>query len=203
MIRLEHIQKRFGYFSLFDDLSLSLPDKGLFLLTGENGCGKSTLLYLLSGLDEEYKGEYFFQGRDMKLLSEKEKDVLRRKEIGFLFSSGNLLRFLTVEENRTFDLPGNKLELVSLPKNRSVFGLSGGEELLLALSNELSKNKKAYLLDEVTSSLSKDSLALVMDALKKESKDSLVLLATHDQRIMEEGNRLELKNGKIASFTEE
>jgi ABC-type sugar transport system ATPase subunit len=55
MIRLEHIRKRFGYFSLFDDLSLSLPDKGLFLLTGENGCGKSTLLYLLSGLDEEYK----------------------------------------------------------------------------------------------------------------------------------------------------
>ncbi len=193
MISLTNIKKRFKDHVVFKDLSLRLPDSGLYLFVGENGCGKSTLLYILEGLDDNYEGVYLFDDKNMKLLSDKEKDLLRREEIGVLFSHGNLFSFLTAEQNRKFNLPSNTLSFTDLPENRSIRGLSGGEELLLALSNELAKNKKAYFLDEVTSSLDKDNLIKVMEALKRKSRDSLIIMATHDQRIMKTEKQIEIK----------
>lgn len=193
MISLKHIQKKFGFHVVFNDFSLSLPDRGLFLLVGDNGCGKSTLLYLLAGLDDQYKGEYLFNGKDMKSFTENQIDNIRRKDIGLLFSHGNLFSFMNVEENRKFDLPTNNIRFVDLEESQSVNCLSGGEELLLSLSNELGKRKKIYLFDEVTSALDQGNLIKVMDILKKQSQESLIVMATHDKRIMNEAHQIKIE----------
>ncbi len=121
---------------------------------------------------------------------------MTRKEIGVLFSRGNLFDFMDVNENRNFDLKDTPLNLVSLSNDQPVDFLSGGEELLLAMENEFAKNKKIYLLDEVTSALDEQNLSAVMDILIKQSKNSLILMATHDRRIMNYA-----KNISISSIT--
>lgn len=184
MLQLKNIYKSINYHVIFENLNLTFPSSGLFFLVGENGCGKSTLLYIIAGLDNSYAGDYLFDGKKMKDCSEKELDRMRRKEIGVLFSHGNLFDFMDVNENRNFDLKDTPLNLVSLSNDQPVDYLSGGEELLLAMENEFAKNKKIYLLDEVTSALDEQNLNAVMDILIKQSKNSLILMATHDRRIM-------------------
>ncbi|MCR4698834.1 MAG: ATP-binding cassette domain-containing protein [Bacilli bacterium] len=190
MIQLKYINKRIQSHVIFENLNLTLPATGLFLLVGENGCGKSTLLYILSGLDTAYSGEYLFDERKIKSCSEKELDALRRNEIGVLFSHGNLFEFMDVKGNRNFDLNSNDCNLIALPEKEPVSYLSGGEELLLAMENEFAKNKKVYLLDEVTSALDEQNLKTVMDMLVEQSKKSLILIATHDKRIINSGENI-------------
>jgi len=184
MLEIKKLQKAFGRHLVFNYFNFSFPDHGLFFLVGENGCGKSTLIYIISGLDEDYKGDVVFNNRNLRTLSKKEKNSLRRKDIGLLFSRGNLLSFLNADENRLFDLHSDSLNFIDLPPKSSTFGLSGGEELLLALSNELAKNKKIYLLDEVTSNLDSTHLKKIMSILNRQSDRSLIIMATHDNRII-------------------
>lgn len=117
------------------------------------------------------------------------KLVQYKKNIGLLFSRGNLINFLNAKKNREFDLPSNAIinKFDNVDDNRTINGLSGGEELLIALSNELSKNKKIYLFDEITSNLDETHLLEVMNIIKKKSEESLIVMATHDKRISNYG----------------
>lgn len=71
-----------------------------------------------------------------------------------------------------------------LDDEKSPYNLSDGIEMLLALSNEISKQKKLYLLDEITSFLSTEHAIKIIDLLKELSKNSIVIIASHDERIM-------------------
>lgn len=138
---------------MFDDLNLEFPDVGFYYLI-EKGCGKSTLLYLLSGIDDDYNGTYQINGKDRKQFTEKEIDAFRKEKMSFLFPRSNLLSFLTAEENlKLVTSKISKSSLIDVPKKRSIYGLSGGEELLIALSNKINQKKSICLLDEVTSAL--------------------------------------------------
>lgn len=82
----------------------------------------------------------------------------------------------------------NKIENYdSIEDEKSPLYLSGGEKILLALSNEISKHKKLYLLDKITSSLSTEHVLEIMKLLKELSKTSIVILASHDKSIMSYG----------------
>lgn len=192
MIKITNLTKKFDYNYVFHNFDFEFNDNGLYLLVGENGSGKSTLLYILDLLDFSYSGEVLLDNIDVKNLSKEEVNKIRRNDISMLFSRGNLLDFLSVKENREFDVTlntkTNKFDNVA--DNRMSQGLSGGEELLIALSNELSKNKKIYLFDEITSDLDEINLQKVMDIIKKKSEDALVVMATHDKRILDDGKKV-------------
>ncbi len=199
MIYLKSIHKKIGNTTVFSDLTLRFPDVGLYFLTGDNGCGKTTLLYILAMLDRDYTGDYLLDGEKVNGLTSERLDELRRKNISLLLPKGNLIDFLTVRENVYLDCkaPKNFLE----PEDRSVLGLSGGEEILYALSNELGKNKKILLLDEVTSSLSDKNADKVMQILTDYSSSHLVIMASHDERAMHKGSIIRLGNEADSEYS--
>jgi len=85
--------------NVLKDLNFSV-DKGEFLsIMGPSGCGKSTLLYLLGGLDKPSSGIVNVNGKDLSKLSEKQKSIMKRRELGFVFQFYNLVPNLSVEDN--------------------------------------------------------------------------------------------------------
>lgn len=198
MIELIHMTRSFGSFNLFEDTTLSFPDHGLYLLTGDNGSGKTAFLYYLALLDKDFRGKYLFEGNRIDYLTEKRKDVFRSRNIFLMLPKGNLIDFLSVGENRNlFVKDESPYCFDSLDSKRSVLGLSGGEETLLTLSNGLSGKKKLCLLDEITSSLSQKHVEEVMQILEKASEETLIILATHDSRIFGHGKKLRIENKTI------
>ena len=201
MIKLVNLRRSFQKRIVFDYFSYDFNDTGLYILTGDNGCGKTTLLYFLALIDDGFKGKYLFDKEDLNILTPKKKEEFRKKNISLLLPRGNLIDFLNVGENRSLFVDKEQKNFDHLESNRSIHGLSGGEEILLSLSNELSKSKKLYLLDEVTSSLSNAHAKEIMDILKEQAKSSLVILASHDERIMDYGKivHIDSKESKSAS----
>lgn len=198
MIELIHMTRSFGSFNLFEDTTLSFPDYGLYLLTGDNGSGKTAFLYYLALLDKDFRGKYLFDGNRIDYLTEKRKDVFRSRNIFLMLPKGNLIDFLSVGENRNlFVKDASPYCFDSLDSKRSILGLSGGEETLLTLSNGLSGKKKLCLLDEITSSLSQKHVEEVMKILEKASEHTLIILATHDSRIFGHGKNLRIENKTI------
>ena len=81
------------------NVSLEVKQGEYVAIMGPSGCGKSTLLNILGLLDRPTDGQYFLDGKDMCALTEKERNVIRRGTLGFIFQSFNLIDELTVEEN--------------------------------------------------------------------------------------------------------
>lgn len=192
MIKLLNIKRKFKTHIVFFDNSFTFEDNNLYILKGDNGSGKTTLLYYLALIDNEFKGKYYFDNVDLSALSLKEKNKFRNDNISLLLPRGNLINFLNVKENRELFCKEEVKNFDSIDDIKSPLYLSGGEEILLALSNEISKHKKLYLLDEITSSLSNEHVIQVMDILKELSKNSIVIIASHDERIMEYGKIIKI-----------
>lgn len=186
MIKLTKIHKSFKNRILFDSLNISFENHGLYILSGENGIGKTTLLYILGMFDFDYEGNYMIDDIDVTSLSIKEKRKYRNDFITYLASKGNLIGDLSVKDHLNINNKELKLPeyLGYINPKQKVSILSGGEEILLALFIEAYLNKKIYLLDEVTASLDDEHFIQVMDLIKKLSKSSLVIMASHDPRTL-------------------
>lgn len=199
MIKLDSIKKSFGDKTVLNELSFEFKDKTLYILTGENGSGKSCLLYILAFLDKDYGGEMFINNKSMYFATS--KDIERqRQRVSLLLPKGNLVSFLNCYDNLTLGVVDKSrvINLIpSLDLKQNVQSLSGGEEILLALSREISLDKDYYLMDEITDALDDVHFKQVMDALCKLANEKLVILATHDKRTLSYGTRLILKEGKL------
>ena len=88
-------------FRALNDISVSFDKGELVSIIGESGCGKSTLMNLIGGLDSDYTGEIKIGGIDLKSFKEKELDDYRKKKIGFVFQSFNLIPHLSILDNVT------------------------------------------------------------------------------------------------------
>lgn len=197
MINLKNINKSFKDKEVLKNLTLDFPDKGLFLLTGDNGIGKTTLLYILGLLDISYSGEYILNRKKVSSMSKKEINKFRQQNISFLFSKGNLIPYLTIKENLELEVRDKRKIINFIPKldlNSKVYGLSGGEEILLALSHEIALEKRIYLMDEVTSALDDDHCEQVMKIIDDLSKNHLVIMTSHDERAHSYGKIVKLSN---------
>jgi putative ABC transport system ATP-binding protein len=184
-------------------------------IMGPSGSGKSTLLHLLGALDTPTKGKAFFQGRDVNALSDRERSLLRRTRIGFVFQFFNLLPTLTAAENvalpllldgwsrgRALQRAEEALERVGLRLRADHFAeeMSGGEMQRVAVARALVTEPDAVLCDEPTGNLDSANSAEVLALLRSlpESGKRSVVMVTHDPQAAAYGDRLiKIRDGLV------
>ncbi|MFL5346743.1 MAG: ABC transporter ATP-binding protein [Hyalangium sp.] len=186
---------------------LSLHRGEFVVLLGRSGSGKSTLLNLISGIDLPTRGAVRVEGRDLSSLSERERTLLRRERIGFVFQAFNLLPTLTVEENVRLPLEltgrtgaqadGRVRELlnqVGLGGREHSFPdrLSGGEQQRVAVARALAHAPPLLLADEPTGNLDEQTgqqvLELLIGLIRRDNACGLVV--THDPALAARADRV-------------
>jgi putative ABC transport system ATP-binding protein len=196
-----------------------LIEKGEFLsIMGPSGSGKTTLLNIIGCLDVPTKGEVIYDGVALKNLKEDELSEYRKKNIGFIFQSYNLIPVLTVKENIELPLVVEKklspaerekrvmelIEAVGLKgmENRYPRELSGGQEQRVAIARALVKKPLLVLADEPTANLDSVTAEEIIEIMKQmnEIEKTTFIFSTHDPRVEKHAKRLIiLKDGQIAS----
>lgn len=198
-----------------DDIDLFLPDKGFVAIYGASGCGKSTLLNVLGGLDHADFGSMIVNGRDTSGYKEHDWNSYRNQEVGFIFQNYFLLPHLNVYDNIAITLQMSKqtkgmkkkihdaLHQVDLANygRRYPKQLSGGQQQRVAIARALVTNPAIILADEPTGALDEKSSKSVMQHLKNVSKDHLVVMVTHNERLAKEyaDRMIEISYGKIVN----
>lgn len=191
--------------------------KGEFTaLLGSSGSGKSTLLNLLGGLDQADSGNIFLNGTDMTQLTESELDLLRNKNLGYIFQSFNLIPVLSVFENIELPLLVQKDISREVREKRILTALSdvgierfshylpdklsGGQRQRVAIARCLVMNPSLILADEPTANLDSVTAHLVIDLLKdlNQKKGVTFLFSTHDEKLIGRVSRIvHIQDGKI------
>ena len=175
-----------------NNISFSLPDKGLVFIIGKSGSGKSTLLNMLGGLDSVSSGKINVFGNNIHRFSESKLYSYRSNMVGFIFQDFHLLDDLTVEENIVLSLKLERIEIkdkvsevlkqVDLEgyNNRYPNELSGGQKQRVAIARALIKNPNIILADEPTGNLDSNTTKQIIELIKKISKDKLVIIVSHN-----------------------
>ena len=178
-----------------DDVSLELPAGRFTAIMGPSGSGKSTLMHCLAGLDTLTTGQVFVGETDLATLSDRERTLLRRDRLGFVFQSFNLLPMLTAEENITLpaDLAGRtpdpvwlatliaKLNLADRLRHRPS-ELSGGQQQRVAVGRALISEPEVVFADEPTGALDSKAGTELLQFLRSVVDDlgQTVVMVTHD-----------------------
>ena len=200
-------------------IDLVLAPNSFTVLMGPSGSGKSTLLYLLGGLDRPTRGHIEVNGHLLEELDENELAIYRRKTVGFIFQSFNLISSMNALQNVAFPLrfihstkrqrvqkSMEVLELVGL-KDRMMHRpteLSGGQQQRVAIARALINDPKLILADEPTGNLDTSSGANIMQILSElHQTGRSVLVVTHDNRMKQFAtHQYYLLDGQIVSEDE-
>ena len=174
------------------NINLNINDKGLVFIVGKSGSGKSTLLNLLGGLDSPDKGKIIVDGKDICTFKNKDLDAYRNSYVGFIFQDFNTLeefnvfdnikialKLQNIDDDKRVEDVLKKVDLAGLG-NRNINELSGGQKQRVSIARALVKNPKLILADEPTGNLDRKSSDKIFDILKSISKDSLVVVVSHD-----------------------
>ena len=196
--------------------SFRVPKGEYVAVVGESGSGKSTLLNLIGGLDTPTSGKVWIDGRDIFCMKERSLTVFRRRSIGFIFQSFNLIPELTVEQNIIFPLlldyrkPDKKYleELLSVlnlkERRRHLPGqLSGGQQQRVAIGRALITRPALILADEPTGNLDTKNTSEVVSLLKEASRryEQTILMITHSRSIAQTADRiLQVSDGVLTDF---
>lgn len=193
MIEIKNLKKSFSKKELFFIDKLILPSTGIIVVKGENGCGKTTLFNILSLIDNNYDGSIEIDRVDFKKASDQERSLFRSKNISYVFQKNNLLSFLDSRDNEF--IYENKKTYKNINK---ISQFSQGQQELIALRRSLQRKAKIYLLDEVLSSLDEKNRLIIKEKIVKLSKESLILLVSHDVLLEEIANAVyEMKDGRL------
>ena len=196
-----------------DRVDLEIEAGESVAILGPSGSGKSTLLALMAGLDRPSEGEVVVDGEPIQALSEDALALLRRRKIGFVFQSFQLLGNLTARENVMLpvelldepDAPARAdrlLAAVGLAERGHHYPtqLSGGEQQRVAIARAFATRPPILLADEPTGNLDSangDRVLSLLDELRRESGTTLVLV-THDRSVAARADRLvHLRDGRI------
>ena len=187
------------------DVSFSVPKGEYVAVVGESGSGKSTLLNMVGALDTPTSGKVLIDGKDTFSMKEKQLTVFRRRNIGFIFQSFNLIPELTVEQNIIFPVlldyrkPDKRyleelLTVLNLKERRRHLPsqLSGGQQQRVAIGRALITRPALILADEPTGNLDSQNTAEVIRLLKTASKqyEQTILMITHSQSIAQTADRV-------------
>lgn len=198
----------------FTKVNLKLDIGEFVAITGESGSGKSTLLNVISGLDSYEEGEMYVNGKETSHYSDKDFENFRRKYIGNIFQTFNLVNSYTVYQNIELVLLLNgykkkkiKKKIIELIKkvdlykfrNTKVSKLSGGQKQRVAIARALAKETPIIIADEPTGNLDKEAAESTIKLLSEIAKDKLVVIVTHNYEQIEKyvTRKITMHDGRI------
>lgn len=203
-----------------DGVSMEIKKGTLAILKGRSGSGKTTLLNILSALDMPTEGSVQFLDKNLEQMTEKDREMLRRYEMGFVFQSIALIPTMTAYENVEFALRLAKtdvinantentqdrvsalLERVGLSKRMDHMPdqLSGGEQQRVAIARAVAHHPKVVFADEPTGALDTAAGFEVIRLFREliDDEDITIVMTTHDPNLMELGDEVfELSDGIV------
>lgn len=191
-------------------------EKGTFVsIVGTSGSGKSTLLHMMGGLDRPTSGEIIVDKKRICHMKEEELTIFRRRKIGFVFQSYNLVPSLNVYENMILpiELDGNEIDQGYIDEIISFLGLqsklealpnqlSGGQQQRVAIARALATKPSIILADEPTGNLDSKTSQDVLSLLKVTSKKWMqtIVMITHNEEIAQLADRMiHIEDGRIVN----
>lgn len=196
--------------------TFSVPKGEFVAIVGESGSGKSTLLNMIGALDTPTSGKVLIDGKDIFSMKDRNLTVFRRRHIGFVFQSFNLIPELTVEQNILFPLlldyqkPDSAyleelLLILNLTQRRNHLPsqLSGGQQQRVAIGRALMTRPSLILADEPTGNLDTQNTSEVIALLKEASRkyEQTILIITHSKSIAQAADRiLQVSDGVLTDF---
>lgn len=198
----------------FSKVNLKFNIGEFVAITGESGSGKSTLLNVISGLDTYEDGEMYINGEETSYYTEKDYEKYRKKYIGNIFQSFNLVNSYTVYQNvelicllngfKRKEVKEKVLELIEKVgltkyKNKKVSKLSGGQKQRVAIARAFAQETPIILADEPTGNLDKASSEKVLEILHEISREKLVIVVTHNYDQIEKyvTRKITMHDGKV------
>lgn len=187
------------------DISFSVPKGEFVAIVGESGSGKSTLLNMIGALDTPTSGKVFIDGKDILSMKDNSLTIFRRRNIGFIFQSFNLIPELNVEQNIIFPVlldyqkPDKKyleelLAVLNLKERRNHLPsqLSGGQQQRVAIGRALITRPSLILADEPTGNLDTQNSSEVITLLKEAARkyQQTIVMITHSRSIAQTADRI-------------
>lgn len=220
LLEVENLSKTYGQgeaaVHALRGATFTVPKGEFVAVVGESGSGKSTLLNLIGGLDTPTSGKVFIDGKDIFAMKDRSLTVFRRRNIGFVFQSFNLIPELTVEQNILFPVlldyqtPDRGyleelLEVLGLTQRRHHLPgqLSGGQQQRAAIGRALITRPALILADEPTGNLDTRNSGEVIALLKKASRtyEQTIVMITHSRTIAQTADRiLQVSDGTLTDF---
>jgi len=221
MLDLQGVSRHFvsgrGHVAALHDISFAVEGGQAVVLTGRSGSGKTTLLNCIGTLDLPDAGAILYQGTNLCTLNSRQRNLFRRRQVGFVFQAGNLLPWLTIAENLQFPLELNGIRGAAqhrrIEELMAVFGLSGydkalpaelsgGELQRIAFARAIAHAPAILLADEPTASLDSTNRRRLVELMLAlcTARGMILFIATHDQELagMIE-TVIPLKDGKMES----
>ncbi len=217
ILKTTNLQKYYGSgdttVKALDGVDLSVPDGEFAAIVGTSGSGKSTLLHMLGGLDRPTGGTVAVEGKNIFSLKDDALTIFRRRKIGFIFQSYNLVPVLNVYENIVLpiELDGNRIDKNHIDSIIETLGLdekvdnlpnqlSGGQQQRVAIARALASKPAIILADEPTGNLDSKTSLDVMGLLKVTSKQfsQTIVMITHNEEIAQMADRIiRIEDGRI------
>ena len=219
MVKITNLNKYFYHHKsneihVINNTSFEFPKTGLVTIIGESGSGKTTLMNVIGGLDDFHSGTIKIDDFEIKKYSSTKIDRIRNEKIGYIFQNYLLLQGRTVYENlrlqlNMYDISDNEkneridyvLKAVGMLKykKKNVSELSGGQQQRVAIARALIKAPSLVLADEPTGNLDEKNTIQIMNIIKKISKNTLVILVSHEMSIANAYSDyiIEVSDGKI------
>ena len=219
MIEVKNITKVYKSGSVETEVlkgvSFSISQGEFVAIMGPSGSGKSTLMHILGCLDKATSGQYFFEGEDISRFSDDELADIRKKKIGFVFQSFNLLprtmvlrnvmlplAYANVSKNKREEIAKKSLMSVGLTETHFTHlsnQLSGGEMQRVAIARALVNDPSLILADEPTGNLDTKTSEVVLDTFQNlNNQGRTIILITHEADIAKKAKRIiSIRDGKI------
>ena len=219
ILQTEGLKKYYGagdtQVKALDGVDLAVERGEFVAIVGTSGSGKSTLLHMLGGLDRPTSGKVTVDGRDIFALKDEELTIFRRRKIGFVFQSYNLVPVLSVWENIVLPIQldgkavdemfvqdvvatlGLEKKLQSLPNQ-----LSGGQQQRVAIARALATKPAILLADEPTGNLDSKTSQDVLSLMKVTSQKfgQTMVMITHNEEIAQLADRIvRIEDGRIVT----
>ncbi|EKI8114471.1 ATP-binding cassette domain-containing protein [Enterococcus faecalis] len=212
MLSLINIKKVFGNEVVLNNLSGNFQ-QGLNFIYGPSGSGKTTLLNIISGMDQNFEGEVYFNHQSIKNFTEKELSNYYYNSIGFIWQDYRLIEYLSVECNIDLVLSlsnlnkvERKMKVTKVLDELGISGLakmkvaklSGGQKQRVAIARALVKDPEIIIADEPTKALDPLAAKKIMTELKKIAKERVVIIVTHDKGLIgENSNVYRIEQGQL------